>query len=141
MHTSNGIYNIKYGLTRQIELFQLKWLGNKISIMYKLFSNIYYHWPPPWLRGKEFTSNEGDTGDLGSITGLGRSLGEGNGTQLQYSCLENSMSKGARWATVHRVAKSRTRLKWLSSNTIKLSKHKPFVSLCFFQISLLYWLL
>ena len=36
--------------------------------------------------------------------------GEGNGTPLQYSCLENPMEGGARWATVHGVAKSRTRL-------------------------------
>ena len=37
-------------------------------------------------------------------------FGEGNGTPLQYSCLENPMDGGAWWATVHRVAKSRTRL-------------------------------
>ena len=37
-------------------------------------------------------------------------LGEGNGTPLQYSCLENAMDRGAWWATVHGVAKSRTRL-------------------------------
>ena len=36
--------------------------------------------------------------------------GEGNGNPLQYSCLENPMDRGAWWATVHRVAKSRTRL-------------------------------
>ena len=36
-----------------------------------------------------------NAGDLGSITGLGRSLGEGNGYPLQYSCLENSMDRGA----------------------------------------------
>ena len=47
-------------------------------------------------------------GDLGSIPVLGRSLGEGNGNPLQYSCLENPMDRGAWWATVHRVAKSRT---------------------------------
>ena len=35
-----------------------------------------------------------NAGDLGSIPGLGRSLGEGNGNPLQYSCLENSMDKG-----------------------------------------------
>ena len=46
----------------------------------------------------------------GSIPGLGRSSGEGNGTPLQYSCLENPMDGGAWWATVHGVAKSRTRL-------------------------------
>ena len=48
--------------------------------------------------------------NLGSIPGLGRSLGEGNGNPLQYSCLENPMDRGAWWATVHAVAKSRTRL-------------------------------
>ena len=42
--------------------------------------------------------------------GLGRSPGEGNGNPPQYSCLENSMDGGAWWATVHGVAKSRTRL-------------------------------
>ena len=40
----------------------------------------------------------------------GRSPGEGNGNPLQYSCLENFMDGGAWWATVHGVAKSRTRL-------------------------------
>ena len=44
------------------------------------------------------------------IPGSGRSLGEGNGTPLQYSCLENPMDGGAWWATVHGLAKSRTRL-------------------------------
>ena len=43
--------------------------------------------------------------DLGLIPGLGRSAGEGNGNPLQYSCLENSMDRGAWWATVHGVAK------------------------------------
>ena len=56
---------------------------------------------------KEFAYN---AGDLGLIPGLGRSPGEGNGDPLQYSCLENSMDGGAWWATVHGVAKSRTRL-------------------------------
>ena len=48
--------------------------------------------------------------DLGSIPGLGRSPGEGNGNPFHYSCLENPMDGGAWWATVHGVAKSRTRL-------------------------------
>ena len=51
-----------------------------------------------------------NAGDLGSIPGLGRSPGEGNSNPLQYSCLENPMDRGAWWATVHGVAKSRTRL-------------------------------
>ena len=52
-----------------------------------------------------------NVGDPGSIPGLGRSPGEGNGNPLQYSCLENPMDRGAWWATVHGVAKSQTRLK------------------------------
>ena len=42
----------------------------------------------------------------GLILGLGKSPGEGNGNSLQYSCLENSMDRGAWWATVHGVTKS-----------------------------------
>ena len=45
------------------------------------------------------------------------SFGEGNGTPLQYSCLENPMGGGALWAAVHGVAQSRTRLKRLSSSS------------------------
>ena len=51
-----------------------------------------------------------NVGDMGSIPGLGRSPGEGNGNPLQYSCLENPMDGGAWRAAVHGVAKSRTRL-------------------------------
>ena len=51
-----------------------------------------------------------NAGDLGSIPGLGRSPGEGNGNPLQYSCLENPMDRGAWRATVHGVANSWTRL-------------------------------
>ena len=50
-----------------------------------------------------------NVGDLGSIPGSGRFFGEGNGNPLQYSCLENPMDGEAWWATVHGVAKSRTR--------------------------------
>ena len=48
----------------------------------------------------------GDTGDLGSVPGSGRSPGEGNGNPFQYSCLENPMDRGVWQATVHGVAKS-----------------------------------
>ena len=47
---------------------------------------------PQWLRGKEFAYN---AGDIGSILGLGRSPGEGNGNLLQYSCLGNPKDRGA----------------------------------------------
>ena len=49
-------------------------------------------------------------GDPGSIPGLGRSPGEGNGNPLQYSCLENPMDRGAWGAIVHGVIKGQTRL-------------------------------
>ena len=54
--------------------------------------------------------NSPDAGDLGSIPGLRRSLGEGNGSPLQYPCLENFMDRGAWWAVVYGVSKSQTRL-------------------------------
>ena len=53
-------------------------------------------------------ANAGDTGDAGSIPGLGRSPGGGNGNPLQSSCLENPRDRGAWRATVHGVAKSDT---------------------------------
>ena len=55
--------------------------------------------------GKESVFN---AGNWGLIPGLGRFPQERNGNPLQYSCLENSMDRGAWWATVHGVAKSRT---------------------------------
>ena len=58
--------------------------------------------------GSEGKASACNAGDPGSIPGLGRSPGEGNGNPLQYYCLENPMDRGAWWATVHGVAKSRT---------------------------------
>ena len=60
--------------------------------------------------GSEDKASACNEGDPGSIPGLGRSPREGNGNPLHYSCLENPMDRGAWWATVHRVTKSRTRL-------------------------------
>ena len=57
--------------------------------------------------GKEFTCS---AGNQGLISGLGRSLGEGNDNPLHYSRLENSMDRGTWWATVSGVPKSQTRL-------------------------------
>ena len=53
-------------------------------------------------------TNTGNIRDEGSILGSGKSPGEGNGSPLQYSCLENPMDRAASWATVHRVAKGQT---------------------------------
>ena len=60
--------------------------------------------------GSEVKASACNVGDLGSISGSGRSPGEGNGHPLQYSCLENPMDGGAWWATVHGVTKGQTQL-------------------------------
>ena len=51
-----------------------------------------------------------NAGEMGSVPGSGRSPGKGNGNSLQYSCLKNTMDRGAWTATVKRVAKSQTQL-------------------------------
>jgi len=63
-------------------------------------------------------ANAEDIRHAGLIPESGRSPGGGHGNQLQYSCLEKPMDRGAWWATVHRVAKSQTRLKQLDTHTI-----------------------
>ena len=69
---------------------------------------------------KNPSANAGGTRGLGSIPGLGRSPGEGNGNPLQDSCLENPMDRGAWWPTVHRV-QSLTQLKQFSRHTLVLA--------------------
>ena len=80
-----------------------------------------------WKREKQFSrqvalvlknspANSGDSGDAGSSPGWGRSSGGGHGNSLQYSCLENSMGRGAWWAP-----KSRT---WLSTLWLWWDKQK-----------------
>ena len=59
---------------------------------------------------KNLLANAADVRDAGSIPGSRRSPGEGNGSPLQYSCLDNSMDRGDWRATVHRVTKSWIRL-------------------------------
>ena len=59
---------------------------------------------------KNLPANTGNIRAVGSIPSSGRSSGEGNGYPLQYSCLENSMGRGAWWVTVHGIAKSQTQL-------------------------------
>ena len=69
--------------------------------------------------GKESACN---AGDLGSIPGLGRFPGEGNGNPLQYSCLETSMNRGAWQATVHAMTKS-----WHPTSPLKYLLHFIYV--------------
>ena len=59
---------------------------------------------------KELPANARNLRDSGLIPGSGRSPGEGNGNPLQYSCLENPINRGAWWAAVHGVTRSRIQL-------------------------------
>ena len=68
---------------------------------------MFYRGPSRWLSGKESTCQAGKEG---SISGSGRSLGEGNDNPLQCSCLGNPMDRGVLWATAHGVTNSQTRL-------------------------------
>ena len=65
-------------------------------------------------------ASAGDLRDQSSIPGSGRSPEAGRGNSLQYSCLENPMDRGAWQATVHRVTKSQTQVKKLSTQAIIL---------------------
>ena len=89
-----------------------------------------FWWQPLWhvsfpdgSNSKEFACHAGDPG---SVPGLGKPPGEGNGNPLQYSCLENSTDRGACWALVHGMTKSRTRL----SDSHSLAHCFPFIFQC-----------
>ena len=72
-----------------------------------LFELVFSYFLYMYTRVGGFPGGAGDTRDSGSVPGSGRSSGEGNGNP---SCLENPMDRGAWQATVHEVAKGRTRL-------------------------------
>ena len=72
--------------------------------------------------GSEDKVSAGNAGDPGSIPGLGRSPGEGNGNPFQYFCLENSMDRGAWWATVHSIAKI-----WIQLSTQNQPTNNPIL--------------
>ena len=73
------------------------------------------------VSGKEPTFS-GDVLDTGSILGMGVSPGGGHSNPFQYSCLENPKDRGAWWGIVHRVAKSSTQLKQMSTHAWVASK-------------------
>ena len=62
---------------------------------------------------KNLPANAGDLREVGSISGLGRSPGEGHGNPLQYSCLETPLDGGAWWVIVRKIAQSWTQLERL----------------------------
>ena len=94
--------------------------------------------PLPLPGGSDGKESACGVGDVGSIPGSGRSPREGNGYPFQYSCLENSMDRGAWWARVRGVTKSWTQL---SENFNTTSyKEKGLISIWFFQNSSCYCL-
>ena len=107
--------------THEKLLWRVVNLEMKFSIFFK--SELFWlkvfqiYWPfcenlelPSCRSGKESTCQCRDTREEGSIPGSGRFPGEGTGNPLQYSCLGNPMDRGAWWATVSEIAKSRTQL-------------------------------
>ena len=82
-----------------------------------LVLNLYLGFPG----GSEVKASASNAEDPGSILGLGPSRGEGNGNPLRYSCLGKPTDGGAWWATVHGVAKSRTRLSDFTFTLLKLA--------------------
>ena len=84
------------------------------------------------------SSSSSQTGDMSLIPGSGRSSREGNGSPLQYSCLENSMDGGDWWAIVHGVTKSRTRLSDFTF-TFNVSLITPFLACWLLYVLLSEW--
>ena len=76
--------------------------------IFKINTNNYVNGFPGGSVVKNLPANAGDTRDVGSIPGSGRSPGVGNGNLLQYSCLGNTRDRGAWWVTVCGVARSQT---------------------------------
>ena len=93
---------------KTLELYMTDMLADKANTWNKWVSQVV-------LVVKNLPANTRDIRDTGLIPGLGRSPGGGHDNPLQYSCLENPMDRGALWATVHKVANSRTWLKQLST--------------------------
>ena len=86
-------------------------LEKESDSLFRDWTVLIYEWYPlGFPGGSDGKASAYNAGDPGSIPGLGRSSGEGNGNPLQYSCLENPMDRGPWWAIVHGVTKSRTRL-------------------------------
>ena len=83
------------------------WETGNLRLIHSTFTKNYSMDFPGGSIGKESACS---AGGLGSVPGLGRSPGEGNGNSLQDSCLENPMDGRAWWAAVHGVAKSRARM-------------------------------
>ena len=83
--------------------FSLLWWNSTFFICFCLHLHSFERPSPSRSMVKNLPANAGDTRDVGSTPGMGRSPGEGDGNSLHYSCLENPIDRGAWWATVHGV--------------------------------------
>ena len=99
MNESNS--NFKYCIVQSINMVHFLVNSSLISQSFVISFRVIGF--PGSLDGKASAYN---VGDPGSIPGSGRSLGEGNGNPLLYSCLENPVDRGAWWGTVHGVTKN-----------------------------------
>ena len=95
-----AVYKLTFGGT--FGLFSGLTVKNK-PLCISLYMNIHFHLV--FLSGSDGKESACNAGDLGLIPGSGRSLGEGNGNPLQYSCVENPMNRGAWRAPIHRGRK------------------------------------
>ena len=93
-------------LSQSLEAIDKNLVGNYFNSQFQLTMN--------FPGGSDSKESAGNAGDLGLISGLGRSLGEGNENPLQHSCLENPMDRGAWQAIVLGVVKSWTLLSYWS---------------------------
>ena len=95
-----------------------------------LFSTTYWDKGLPWwLRGKNHPAK---AGDVGLVSGSGRSPGEGNGNPLQNSCLGNLMDRGSWQAIVYGVAKGQTRLsEWIITTETNVCDFSLWLWICF----------
>ena len=109
-----------------------------ISNRFKVFVRLFQGFPGGSVV-KNLRANARDTGDLGSIPGLGRFPRVRNGNPLQYSCLRNSMDREAWWATVQRVAKGQTGLSnWASTHAyFNICVMPEYVSIGYFLLLIL----
>ena len=110
-----------------IPLVSRRWFSTSLHLVSISALQIRASVPFSWasqvaLVVKNPPANAGDRRDTGLIPGSGRSPGGGNDNLLQYSCLENPMDRGAWWAIVHRITKSRMQLQQLNTYAYYFSR-------------------
>ena len=123
----NSVGTWKLGISKKIcfSAVIIK-LSNLQRETYRHNNNSVLWWRMDFPNGSDSKVSACTAGDPGSIPGLGKSPGEGNGNPLQYPCLKNPMDGGAWEATVHGVTKSWTRLSDFTF-TFTLVKAIPFI--------------